>query len=390
MPKFSAAPYSTTLALLGLTLAIATPPAHAAGTVGNGTIGSCTEASFDTALGGGGTVNFNCGGPATITLTATKSITVATTISGGSAVTLDGGNAIRLFNVTGGGLTLDHITLANGHDTVANQGAAAIDASANVTITDSTISGHQSSNSGCPAISISAATLTITRSTITGNVNTAPALGIPVCGNNTATLIVTSSTFTGNTGGGLWTSGTATVTNSTIAGNSSTGAGNSGGLVAFGDTAVMTLRNTIIANNIGTGQCAPVAGGTIADGGGNLQYPDAACGAGITVANPLLGPLASNGGPTQTMALAVGSAAIDTAVPANCPATDQRGQVPADGDGNGSIICDIGAYEAPTFIPPLLPATPVPALGASLLAAMALLMAMLGGALLRRRQRTGA
>ena len=388
MQNRQASPLATAFTLLGLALAVPVPLANAAGTVGTGTGVSCTEAAFDTALAGGGTVTFNCGGPATITFTATKAITVATTISGGTGITLDGGGAVRLFNVTGGGLVVDHVTLANGHDTVANQGAAAINASANVTITDSTISGHQSTNSGCPAISMSGATLTITRSTITGNVNSAPALGIPVCANNTAILNVTSSTITGNTGGGLWTSGTATVTNSTIAGNSSTGLGNSGGLVAFGNSAVMTLRNTIVANNVGTGQCAPVAGGTIVNGTGNLQFPDAACGAGIAVANPLLGALANNGGPTQTMALGVGSPAIDAAVPANCPATDQRGQLPADGDGNGSVICDIGAYEAPTFIaPPTLAAPPVPATSASLLAAMALLLATLGGVLLTRKRR---
>jgi hypothetical protein len=382
-----ASPLVNAFALVGLALATPVPLANAAGTVGTGTGASCTESAFDTALGGGGAVTFNCGGPATITFTATKGITVATTISGGTGITLDGGGAVRLFNVTGGSLALDHITLANGHDTVGNPGAAAIDASANVTITDSTISGHHSTNGGCPAISMSGATLTITRSTVIGNVNAAAALGIPVCANNTAILNVTSSTITGNTGGGLWTSGTATVTNSTVAGNTSTGSGNSGGLVAFGNTAVMTLRNTIIANNVGTGQCAPAAGGTIVNGAGNLQFPDAACGAGIAVADPLLGALANNGGPTQTMALGVGSPAIDAAVPANCPATDQRGQAPADGDGNGSVICDIGAYEAPTFIPPPVVATPVPAISASLLAAMALLIAAFGSVLLARKRR---
>ena len=43
--------------------------------------------------------------------------------------------------------------------------------------------------------------------------------------------------------------------------------------------------------------------------------------------NPKLGPLASNGGPTQTLALLKGSPAIDV-IPLTsglCPATDQRG-----------------------------------------------------------------
>lgn len=367
-------------------MAMPIPSTYAAGTVGTGTAATCTEAALDTALSGGGSVTFNCGGPATITFTSTKSITVATTIQGSAGITLDGGGAVRLFNVTGGGLVLDHITLANGHDTVANFGAAAIDASANVTINDSTISGHQTTTGGCPAISMSGATLTIVRSTITGNVNAAQATGDPVCGNNTSTIVITSSTITGNTGGGVSTSGPATITNSTIAGNTSTGGGNSGGLVAFGNNAVITLRNTIVANNVGTGQCQLVVGGTVVDGGGNLQFPDSACGATIAVANPLLLALASNGGPTQTMALSVGSPAIDAAISANCPATDQRGQAPADGDGNGSVVCDIGAYEAPTFVLSPANALPVPALSASLLAAVGILLAVLGGVRLLRRR----
>jgi hypothetical protein len=56
------------------------------------------------------------------------------------------------------------------------------------------------------------------------------------------------------------------------------------------------------------------------------------------VVDALLGPLADNGGPTETQALLPGSPAIDTADNAVCPATDQRG-VPRD------ATCDVGAYE---------------------------------------------
>ena len=70
--------------------------------------------------------------------------------------------------------------------------------------------------------------------------------------------------------------------------------------------------------------------------------------------NPQVGALAANGGPTLTHALLGGSPAIDTGNPAApgsggnaCESTDQRGYLrPADGDTNGSALCDIGALEA--------------------------------------------
>jgi len=72
--------------------------------------------------------------------------------------------------------------------------------------------------------------------------------------------------------------------------------------------------------------------------------------------NPRLGPLQDNGGPTWTHALRAGSNAIDqggacvdySSVPLP---TDQRGAARVvDGDHNGSVLCDIGAFE---YRPPL-------------------------------------
>jgi len=62
--------------------------------------------------------------------------------------------------------------------------------------------------------------------------------------------------------------------------------------------------------------------------------------------DPLLEPLGDNGGPTQTHALKPNSPAIDAGNPA-CEVTDQRGVIrPIDGDGDGTALCDIGAFEA--------------------------------------------
>jgi hypothetical protein len=56
--------------------------------------------------------------------------------------------------------------------------------------------------------------------------------------------------------------------------------------------------------------------------------------------DPNLGPLANNGGFTQTHALLAGSPAIDTGTNTGCPATDQRGVTRPQG-----AACDVGAYE---------------------------------------------
>jgi hypothetical protein len=113
------------------------------------------------------------------------------------------------------------------------------------------------------------------------------------------------------------------------------------------------LRNAILAGST-NGDCINGAGGSIGglysliqDSGGR------ACGAingisGFIVGqNPLLGPLLTNGGFTQTHALMRGSPAIDHVMDDWCqPAADQRGyQRWIDGDDNGSAICDIGAVE---------------------------------------------
>ena len=68
-----------------------------------------------------------------------------------------------------------------------------------------------------------------------------------------------------------------------------------------------------------------------------------------TVAKPKiarLGNLQNNGGDTFTQKLLHGSPAIDHGDNTGAPATDQRGVArPNDGDGNGSKIIDIGAFE---------------------------------------------
>jgi hypothetical protein len=130
------------------------------------------------------------------------------------------------------------------------------------------------------------------------------------------------------------------MTYSTTAANS---AADGGGLNNSGDA---MLSSSIVAGSQEGGNCA----GPVTDGGYNIDSGDT-CGfdpANNSMPNtdPMLGELSDNGGPTPTHALLLGSPAMDAADPGSCPATDQRGVPrPADGDGDGEAICDIGSFE---------------------------------------------
>jgi len=95
--------------------------------VGNGTPASCTAAALQAAINSASVITFNCGAAATTIAVGTTlqvPATRSTVIDGGGLVTLDGGGRTRLIEVyspnyraTRTGLTLQHITLANGKAT---------------------------------------------------------------------------------------------------------------------------------------------------------------------------------------------------------------------------------------------------------------------------------
>jgi uncharacterized repeat protein (TIGR01451 family)/CSLREA domain-containing protein len=156
-------------------------------------------------------------------------------------------------------------------------------------------------------------------------------------------------------GAGLYNRSDTTVLNATMNHNLGGGPGTGGNV--YNDTASISFRNSILANPDGEENCFN-SEGFITSSGNNLESADTC---GFNQASdqkntvPLLGPLQDNGGSTFTFALLPGSPAIDTGTNTFCPATDQRNAArPADGDGNGSAICDIGAYEylsdAPTIV----------------------------------------
>jgi hypothetical protein len=101
----------------------------------------------------------------------------------------------------------------------------------------------------------------------------------------------------------------------------------------------------------------------------------------MNVPELLLGPLAMNGGPTETHALLQGSPAIDAGVAAGCPSQDQRGIArPADGDLDGVARCDSGAFELG------LPLEAIPTLGGPALAALTFFLVAAAVRSVRRRR----
>lgn len=227
-----------------------------------------------------------------------------------------------------------------------------------LTITNSTISGNQSDMNG-GGIFHTGGPLTIRGSTISGNTaRRTTAIGGGIITGNGTTATIVNSTVSGNTangeaGGISNAGGTLTIVSSTITDNHAP--------VAGGLAGVATLTNTILAGNTPT-DCwvSPLT-----DGGSNLV--GTGCNGLIDGKNgtmagtpeapldPLLGPLADNGGPTWTHALLPGSPAIGTgrgevcADAATVAGRDQRGETRPAGP-----YCDIGAYDT------ALPATSLP------------------------------
>jgi hypothetical protein len=124
--------------------------------------------------------------------------------------------------------------------------------------------------------------------------------------------------------------------------------------MSVGDAAV-NIRNTIIANNTATAPQPEDVSGTFNSQGFNLVRNTTgadifgATATNIYGADPNLGPLANNGGPTFTRALLPGSPALDKGNSFGTT-TDQRGglrphDMPAVPNASGGDGADIGAYE---------------------------------------------
>jgi len=277
-----------------------------------------------------------------------KNLTI--TGPGPDVLTISGNNASRVFYIgVGATVTISGLTIANG-DAGGDHGGGIYN-DGTLILNNCTVSSNTANAGGGI---YNDGTLTLNNCTVSGNI---AFVGGGIYNEDTITL--NNSTVSGNTaafyGGGIWNEYTLTLNNCTVSGN--TAAYYYGGGIYNNGSA--NVKNSIIAGN-NAGAAAPDCVGTLNSYGCNLVEDTSDCTVtgdetcNIYGEDPLLGPLQDNGGPTFTHALLEGSPAIDgvctdcgcTTVDGALVTTDQRGEPrPADGDGDGTALCDIGAYE---------------------------------------------
>lgn len=279
---------------------------------------------------GGGIGNYGSG-----SLTLTNSIVFSNT-GYGCAGGINNGGTVNLIN---------SIVVSN---TSPSASAGGIVNSGTVNLINSTVSGNSANSGGGGITNTKSGTVNLINSTVSGNTAFNGAGGGIL--NEEGTLNLINSTVSGNSanffgGGGVYNDyGAVNLTSSTVFSNMSGGIRNNGGTT--------TLTNTILANNSDVPtprDCINLSGGIVTSNGYNLvQAPNncifSATGD-ITNTNPLLSPLADNGGDTLTHALLNDSPAIDH-IPIGINGcgttitTDQRGVIRPQ-----EVLCDIGAYE---------------------------------------------
>jgi CSLREA domain-containing protein len=222
---------------------------------------------------------------------------------------------------------------------------------ATLTLDHSTVSGNSGTESQGGGIINQTGAVTLTNSTVSANTGL---FGGGIL-NNSGGITINNSTVSGNSaseGGGIFNlEGRVNLTNSTVSRNSAA-SGDGGGIRIIGTTSRTRLRNTTVAHNSATqggggirtsgpliltnslvalntaaqgpdvlksgGLTAPVTarfsllgignGSSVSDGENGNQVGNRS-----NPLDPLLGPLANNGGPTRTHALLLGSPAIDAA-----------------------------------------------------------------------------
>jgi hypothetical protein len=310
--------------------------------------------------------------------TATVSISRLTISNGAATGAFDDGDGGGIRSA--GVLTLTDCIISDnqvvGTEFIGGNGGGVLNESGTMTITRCTISNNSGhyftgssgdipSGSGGGILNESGGALTITNSTISGNscsVDDGFDLNFGAGGGggvqNLGSMTIRNCTVSGNSvagtgmvmmfGGGISNSGNLQIASSTIVYNSASAENGAfgGGIYnsAFNSTPVKSNSSIIALNTAPTG---PDFAGRLRSMGYNIignnadaviiSHPTDQIGTPAAPIDPLLEPLANNGGLTLTHALQAGSPAIDRGDPA-APPEDQRGY--------GRVgVPDVGAFE---------------------------------------------
>lgn len=301
-----------------------------------GTLPGADTVTFDAVLNG-----------ATIALTSGTSLT-----GDGDGITIDAtalpdgltiqSNATSRAVLNTGILTLRGITLT-GAALTGGQGGGAVYSNGTLELDRCSLTGN-SADFGGGAL-FSDGITTIKRSTIHGNSTAGTGSAIY---NNGGTMTLENTTISNNSSTGdysIHNNAALTLLHCTVAGNTA----NASAAIHNTVSGNLTVENSILgAGNTGTTDLNNA--GTLTRIGANLAEKSAidsgsSSGPAITIADPMLGSLANNDGPTPTLPLLAGSPAIDAAVGSTLT-LDQRGASrPLDGDNSGSAAADLGAFE---------------------------------------------
>ncbi len=267
-------------------------------------------------------------------------------------------------NGYGGGI-LNYSSMTLSLCTVQGNAAQYGDGIANLgtmTINSSTIQNNNNSGGSGGGI-YNDGSLTVNASTIAHN-NVGAGMGGGIYADNDvdANLSIDDSTIANNeagAGGGLYAAGSFSAVSCTIAYNNAVTPGAGGG-VDIGGLSFAIVENTIVAANTDSNGADDIVGSidlgdfNLMGTGGSGGLTNNAQGNIVGDANPGLGQLADNGGPTQTIALEFGSPAVGAGSVAL--AADPTGQpLPFDQRGTGfprvvGGTVNIGAVQnAPPF-----------------------------------------
>ncbi len=268
---------------------------------------------------GGGIDNF---APLTITDSTIEDNSVGANGEGGG---IQNGGALSISDCT-----IEDNSASQADSTADDAGGGGLYNSGTAAIAGSTLSGNSGAFGG--AIYVATGTVTVTNSTLAGNT---AADGGGIENESDGSTTITSSTLAGNSatrddGGGIDNEGTAVLYNTIVA----TNVGGSGAAAPANDI-TGKVSSSSASNLVGTGG----SGGLLNGNNGNL----------VGVADPDLGTLADNGGPTQTIALLAGSPAIGAGNP-NLAVDPEGNALPTDQRGTGFARTvdgkvDIGAFE---------------------------------------------